>query len=380
MSARISYKKQTALIIMVLLVLLAMLAGIAQIYYFSIPNCNYGANDVSMLGIFERNQLCDDYRQIVHHFAPGYRQYVPDQHLSTVNINDQGFRGPEFSVQKPDNTYRIFFLGGSTAFGYGSTSDATAIPGYLQTMYDARGLPFEVEVINAGIGHAASYTEHMMIKDRLLDMGPDLFIIYDGWNDAGNHPDNPGISNRAHKEIMTGESTLEYTLQTKEERRFFRNLYANLGIALWLVDIRDNILHVNQNDPRIHDNTPIMEKVSIWLDRWNEICAIGNEHGVEVMVTVQPILGSGNYTMSKSEMESYESNNNKILVERLAHYASALPNLDSCAITSDLRGALDGADRPIFYDAGHLNDYGNELVASAIFEESYPVVKRHGSQ
>ena len=95
------------------------------------------------------------------------------------------------------------------------------------------------------------------------------------------------------------------------------------------------------------------------------------------MVAVQPALGSGNYTMSKSEMEWYESNSSEVLIERLVHYASALSKLGSCAVTSDLRGVLDDADRPIFHDAVHLNDHGNRIVASAIFEESYPVVKRH---
>ena len=50
----------------------------------------------------------------------------------TVNINSLGFRGDEFSKIKPDRTYRILILGGSPMFGYGSTSDYTTIPGFMQ--------------------------------------------------------------------------------------------------------------------------------------------------------------------------------------------------------------------------------------------------------
>ena len=380
MSARVSYKKQAALMTMVLVALLAMLAGIAEAYYYFIPGCQYGASEASAhLSIVDRNQICADFRHLKSDYERGYRQLVPNQHLQTININDQGFRGSEISAQKPDNTYRIFFLGGSTAFGSGSTSDSTTIPSYLQSMYDARDLPFEMEVINAGVGSAPSYVEYRTIKDRLLDMDPDLFIIYDGWNDANRHPDNPGISHEAHSKIMRGELTLEEHVSTARGKQSFRDLYADVGLARLVVDIRGSVLQINQDRQRIFDDTPIEEKISIWVDRWNEICTIGGERGFEVIVIVQPALGSGNYTMSKSEMELYERGSDDILIERLARYASALPSLDSCANTVDLRGVLDDVDRPIFHDGVHLNDYGNEIVASAIFDESYPTVMRRGS-
>lgn len=376
MSARISYKKQAALTIMSLFVLFTLLAGIAEFYYLFIPNCQYAKSEALMdLNIFERNQLCSDYRMVKYSYESGYKQHVPDQHYATVNINEQGFRGPEFPVQKPDGTYRIFFLGGSTAFGYGSTSDETTISGYLQTMYDMHGLPFEVEVINAGIGNVMSYTESIMIQDRLLDMGPNLFIIYDGWNDAGKHPDNPGTSDEVHRKIMKGEITLDEL----EPKPSFKDIYRGWKITGLIVDIRDNLLQNKQSSVRIYDDTPIDEKVSIWIDRWNEVCAMGGERGFDVMVLVQPILGSGNYTMREAEVYQYESNNNKVLVERLAYYAEALFKLDSCASTADMRDALDDVSIPIFVDAGHLNDFGNEVVASAIFEESYPIVKKWGA-
>ena len=380
MSARVSYKKQAALMIMVLVALLAMLAGIVQAYYYFIPGCQYGASEASAhLSIVDRSQICADLRHLKSDYERGYRQLVPNQHLQTININDQGFRGSEISAQKPDNAYRIFFLGGSTAFGSGSTSDSTTIPGYLQSMYDARDLPFEMEVINAGISSAPSYVEYRTIKDRLLDMDPDLFIIYDGWNDANRHPDNPGILHEAHSKIMRGELTLEEYVPTARGKQSFRNLYADVGLTRLVVDIRDSILQINQDGQRIFDDTPIDEKISIWVDRWNEICTIGGERGFEVIVIVQPALGSGNYTMSKSEMELYERGSDDVLIERLAHYASALSSLDSCANTVDLRGVLDDVDRPIFHDGAHLNDYGNEIVASAIFDESYPTVMKRGS-
>ena len=97
--------------------------------------------------------------------------------------NSYGFRGQDFSAIKPSNTYRIFLVGGSTMWGSGSYSYETTIPGIFQKIFDKQKLETNVEVINAGFHGANSITELKLIKERLVDLQPDLIIIYDGWND-----------------------------------------------------------------------------------------------------------------------------------------------------------------------------------------------------
>ncbi len=65
-----------------------------------------------------------------------------------VYINSHGFRGPEFTKIKSEDTIRIFVLGGSTTFGIGVFDNQT-YPYYLQTMFDKSKLNFKVEVINS---------------------------------------------------------------------------------------------------------------------------------------------------------------------------------------------------------------------------------------
>ena len=115
---------------------------------------------------------------------------LPDQYFQTININSHGFRGAEFSQIKSDDTYRIFIVGGSTAFGTGSTSDSTTIPGFLQDKFDTNPLPKKIEVINAGISGLFSGTEVGLIKQQILDFEPDMLVIYDGWNDVGKKYEN----------------------------------------------------------------------------------------------------------------------------------------------------------------------------------------------
>ena len=97
-------------------------------------------------------------------------------------FNKEGFRGPKIIKEKPENTYRIFAVGGSTTFG-SALLDHQTWPYYLQKKFDVSGLSTTIEVINAGISGASSKDETLLIKERLLDYDPDLYIVYDGWND-----------------------------------------------------------------------------------------------------------------------------------------------------------------------------------------------------
>ena len=53
-------------------------------------------------------------------------------------------------------------------YGYGSTSDKTTIAGYLEQEFENMNLGMNVEVINAGIPAADSYSESIYIKNRLI--------------------------------------------------------------------------------------------------------------------------------------------------------------------------------------------------------------------
>ena len=87
--------------------------------------------------------------------------------------------------KNPDNTYRIFAVGGSTTHGLPLVADnETCGLSYLQKKFDERDFGFDIEVINAGMSAATSKTEVQLIKDKLIDFSPDLIVVFDGINDA----------------------------------------------------------------------------------------------------------------------------------------------------------------------------------------------------
>ena len=135
MSVQISYKKQTAFFILSLIVVLAVLESGSRIYEYIQPDCFLiGADATKNLGTELQNQMCEEIDLLKSNEYPVFEN-EPNQHLTTININSLGFRGPEFDLIKNDNTYRIMMLGGSTAFGAGASSDATTIPAYLADIF-----------------------------------------------------------------------------------------------------------------------------------------------------------------------------------------------------------------------------------------------------
>jgi len=180
MSVQVSYKKQTLLGIIGLLILFLAIEAIANVWWMTQITCEFEENEIFMsMNEDERRQLCVDLYEV----KTLDDELIPNQKSSSVSINSLGFRGEEFSPEKPDNVYRIFMLGGSTMFGHGATSDQTTIPGYVQQFFQNNDMELKIEIINGGIQGADSYAETKIIENKLINYSPNMVIIYDGWND-----------------------------------------------------------------------------------------------------------------------------------------------------------------------------------------------------
>lgn len=109
--------------------------------------------------------------------APGYRR-GPNHH------DERGFRGRSGPVPKPAGEFRIACLGGSTT--YGGTVDAPeeAYPAQLELELRRR-TPAKIRVVNAGASGWASLESLINLETRVLDLDPDLVIVYHNINDVG---------------------------------------------------------------------------------------------------------------------------------------------------------------------------------------------------
>jgi lysophospholipase L1-like esterase len=111
--------------------------------------------------------------------------------LAYYTINRYGLRGTLPASLKAPGVSRLVCLGGSTTFGY-TVTDGEEWPARLGERLGDR-----FEVVNAGRPGATTFADFAYLRDRLLQLEPDIVVIYEGFNDlwrgvrrhAGEQPD-----------------------------------------------------------------------------------------------------------------------------------------------------------------------------------------------
>jgi len=93
-----------------------------------------------------------------------------------VRINAHGLRSPEFSLEKPEGTYRILVLGDSWTFGVGVQQDET-YPVQLERILNERFPDRKTEVLNAGVSGYETYNEAVYFRRTGCKFQPDLVLI-----------------------------------------------------------------------------------------------------------------------------------------------------------------------------------------------------------
>lgn len=117
-----------------------------------------------------------------HHYldyypTPGYRRGL-------TSHNSLGFRDDEFPLKKPQGTYRIVALGGSTTYTIKVEDNAKTFTAQLDKILGDKYDDNKSEVINAGVGGYNSWESLINFEFRVLDLEPDLIIVYFGTNDV----------------------------------------------------------------------------------------------------------------------------------------------------------------------------------------------------
>jgi len=359
MSVQVSYKKQIIFGIFLLIILFAITEGVSRTFEIVNPPCHFNNNKVFQGTPFILQSLiCLDSTNIIYD-ENDVRKLKPDQHYSTININSHGFRGEEIEMEKQDDIYRIFVLGGSSAFGIGSTSDQNTIPGYLQQKFDKLKMN-NVEVINAGVGGTISFEEKYFASNYLMNFKPDLFVIFDGANDV-------------RYRIIDQESLIN----NEEEKEFkFGNypFYRTPFVISKLTNLNYYSTDAPQNEIIAND---ITEKiVDKYIKNWSEFCTEQNQMEVKTIIFLQPIVGTSNRTLSATDQIIMTYQDVPAELDMLKNMALSLDELKGvCSNAIDIRNSFDGINMPVFYDQVHVSDFGNEIIADLIFKNIINTVK-----
>lgn len=101
---------------------------------------------------------------------------------TAVTTNALGWRGPEIDVVKPADTIRIAFVGSSTTVSAAPISHPEFIGHWLNVWAKARHLPVRFEIVNAGETGIDSHSIAAIVRQRIVELNPDLVIYYEGAN------------------------------------------------------------------------------------------------------------------------------------------------------------------------------------------------------
>jgi|SRR3989344_583058 len=121
----------------------------------------------------------------------GMPDYVSPDNLNMHN--SYGFRGPEVIVPRPNSTYRIAALGGSTTYTVDVKDWKKDYPRQLEKELKEIYNYSNIEVVNAGLNSWNTHESLINFEFNVLDLQPDMIIIYDGINDVHSRLVNPSL-------------------------------------------------------------------------------------------------------------------------------------------------------------------------------------------
>jgi len=292
--------------------------------------------------------LHDDFA-VVH--PSGRWTLAPRYHENGTDVNSLGFRGPETTVVKPRETFRIVALGDSVTFGHRLHF---TYPALLQARLEHRPeCRARIEVINAGV--PGYQTRH--IRDRLDEdvrpLRPDLLLVLAGWNDL--YSDNPASPAKR----LDPQSPFN---------RVLRVSYAAKALTKLAFDLRPPSGEASPTVRQVYESFA----APVFVSDYEGLLAIADDMRTPVvMLTLPSLLGSPDWREAASRIVfPYYTTNVDLLMLLWTKYNRAVRDLAA----RDRRPLIDlaqeisqipGSQR-LFGDTNHLNPTGTTVMAGIL--------------
>lgn len=136
---------------------------------------------------YDRYVLFTDLDPSEYAFAPHpYLSYYPNPNYrrGKTSHNSLGYRNDEFPLEKPAGVFRIVALGGSSTYDVSIEDNRKIFTAQLEKVLKEEYGYENVQVINAGVPGYNSWEMLVNLEFRVMDLEPDLVIIYEGTNDV----------------------------------------------------------------------------------------------------------------------------------------------------------------------------------------------------
>jgi len=304
-----------------------------------------------------------DYAWTPHPYLVYYP--TPNYHKGLTSHNSLGYRNDEFPLQKPDGVFRIVALGGSSTYDVSIDDNKQTFTAQLEKLLKEEYGYRNVQVINAGVPGYNSWEILGNLEFRVLDLDPDLVIIYEGTNDvharlvvpSSYRGDDlgrrqawqvPHVALWEHSALLRIFSrTMNLTRQVSVDDFVSAPTYVS-----WPFESR--LEEVNLDPAEIlKENPPIYFRRNL-----ENMIAIAKEHDVQILFSTwahSPNLND--YASMGYYQEGFRENNDAVKDVAVSH---EIPLFDFAGVMPQ--------DAKYWADGRHVNEAG-ALVKAALFAE-----------
>jgi lysophospholipase L1-like esterase len=173
----------------------------------------------------------EDRTKLIRQFFPTIPSMLRDNPVWEVSLNSSGFRDREFPNQKAASVFRIICLGDSWTFG-SNVNQEDAYPQQLRTLLNQEFPMADFEVLNLGVMSYSSYQGLKLLKNKVVDLDPDLLIIGFAMNDSSV----PGYRDKDYpKEHLTVKKRFERVLEKVESYKLALYLKKIINHKTWTI-------------------------------------------------------------------------------------------------------------------------------------------------
>ena len=307
----------------------------------------------------------------IQHLHPHYLFFFPLDPAKRVaignavcSIDRDGFREP--GLAHAGGRKLAVLLGGSAAFGYLSSSNATTITSYLNR------LQTEYFFVNAAVPSWNSTQELFRLSLQIAPLKPALVITYDGANDA------------SLAGMESGHAVSPYPAGTPESFDKLDALVGDVRVEqkLWSpFRLFPQLMH--RLEKYGYAGTPPGPEVGTeaaarqYLSNQTQMAALAAGMGARFINVIQPI----GYLHQRGKQSADGDGDLETPFYRLVRAAPPTEFYDFSSVFDDLLSATDSSGRRVeldalFMDDVHLTDRGNEIVAQRLWQLIHPAANQ----
>lgn len=279
-------------------------------------------------------------------YLPGYRPSFNDPASFSVHnrfpINQSGFRGHDYALEKPEGAYRIIVLGDSTTVGIGVPRSDDIFTQRLETLLntdnsDAR----HFEVMNMGVGGYHTMQEAETLRLKGMAYNPDMVLVVFCVNDFALHADG-GVFERllqANPQARQNVQASPFSRLLTSSRLAFIAYHRLYGTKQSMSE-RDQWYMANV----LHGRSPVRAGLEL-------LAKLRRRQGFDLRVLILPEFSA--------PFSQYRS---AAIHQRVFEIARDFPGMPVVDLLDEF-AAFGGPARSFAWDGLHLNERGHDATA-----------------